>query len=92
MYRQERAQVGCIGIAQPFLHVIADDFRIAHDHRAIEGVIFAAFLRAILDARVENAVYALFQQIFDMPMDEFCRIACGIRRYSIHGFFKERFR
>ena len=86
--RQEGAKIERIGVAQPFSHVVADDFRIAHDHGAVKGIILAAFLRPVLDAGIENTVYFLFQQVFDMAVDELGRIARRIGRYRIHGLLE----
>ena len=61
MEGQEGAEVGRIGFGQAFAHVVADDFGIAHDHGAVEGIVLAAFAGAVLDARIEDAVDALFQ-------------------------------
>ena len=88
---QEGAQVGRIGFGQAFAHVVADDFGIAHDHGAVEGVVFAAFAGAILDARIEDAVDAFFQQVFDVAVDQFGRVAGRIRRDRVHRLFKEGF-
>ena len=89
--RQEGAEIGRSGFGQAFAHVVADDFWITHDHRAVEGVVLAAFAGAILDARIEDAVDAFFQQVFDVAVDQFGRVAGRIRRDRVHGLFKEGF-
>ena len=89
MKRQEGAQVEGVRVGQAFHHIVANDFRIAHDHGAVEAVVPAAFLGAVLDAGVEDAVYAFFQQVFDVPVDEFGRIAGRIGGNRVHGLFKQ---
>ena len=90
--RQEWAQVPCIRIAQPFGHVIADDFRVTHDHGAVERIVFTAFFGPVLDAGIEDAIDPFFQQVFNMAVDKFGRIAGRIGRNRFHGLFKELFR
>ena len=92
MERQEGAEVRRIRFGQSFAHVVADDFRITHDHGAVEGVVLTAFLRPVLDAGIEDAVDALLKEVFDVAVDEFGRIAGRIGRNRVHGFFKESFR
>ena len=89
--RQEGAEIGRIGFGQAFAHVVADDFGIAHDHGAVEGIVLAAFAGAVLDAGIEDSVDAFFQQVFDVAVDQFGRVAGRIRRNRVHRLFKERF-
>ena len=42
-----------------------------------------------MDAGIENAVYALFQQVFDVAVDELGRIAGRIGGDRVHGLFKQ---
>ena len=92
MEGQEGAEVGCIGFGQAFAHVVADDFGIAHDHGAVEGIVLAAFAGAVLDARIEDAVDALFQEVLDVAVDQFGRVAGRVRRDRVHGLFKQGLR
>ena len=86
---QKRADKWRLRFRKAFVHVVFNDFRVRHDHGAVKVIIFAAFLRAVLDARIENTVDFLFQQIGYVPVDEFGRIAGRVGRNSVHCFLEE---
>ena len=74
MERQERTKVYGVAVCEPFRHVVSDHFGITHDHRAVERIVLRFFGRAVLDAGIKNTVDTFFEQVFNMAVDEFCRI------------------
>lgn len=69
-----------------------DNFRVAHDHRAVEVIVLAAFRRTVLNARIEDAVDLFLQEVFNMPVNELGRIAGRIGRNCVDSFSVQLFR
>ena len=70
-------------------HVVADDFGVGCNDRAVEVVIRVGELLLEVDAGVPDRCDSLVQQGFDVSVDEFGRVAHVFRRDRFHSLLEE---
>ena len=72
-------------IIEVISHVLIDDFRICRDYRAVEMIRRSAvFDSLIVYRRIEDALNAVLDEPFDVPVNDLSRVACCIGGYGIH--------
>ena len=70
-------------------HVVADDFGVGCNDRAVEIVIRVGELLLEINAGVPDRCDSLVQQGFDVSVDEFGRVAHVFRRDRFHSLLEE---
>ena len=83
--RQERMRERHAVLLEYIVHVSGNHFRICRNDRAVVMVRRRLILHSlVVDARIEDPLRTVLHEPLDVPVHHLCRIACRIRRDSLH--------